>query len=141
MELWFVKMLKLCMVTSFIPGLLMVDCVCVLEEWSWTISDCWNYICVHIKFICFHLTLLCLTRLFPNFWFQIQLDIGNLDESIILQSSISRVEFPGYRAVFTVWLVAADKWRWRLQSVTNIPVDNTWNNNDFIFMITIVIFY
>ncbi|KAL2974810.1 hypothetical protein AAZX31_14G123900 [Glycine max] len=37
----------------------------------------------------------------PAVFEQIQLDIGNLDESIILQSSISRVEFPGYRAVFT----------------------------------------
>ncbi|XP_057740994.1 uncharacterized protein LOC130958110 [Arachis stenosperma] len=32
---------------------------------------------------------------------QIQLDIGNADESIMLRSSSSRVDFPGYRAVFT----------------------------------------
>ncbi|KAH1203374.1 DNA topoisomerase 1 [Glycine max] len=31
----------------------------------------------------------------------IQLNIGNPDKSIILRSSSSRVEFPGYRAVFT----------------------------------------
>ncbi|MED6208622.1 hypothetical protein PIB30_047010 [Stylosanthes scabra] len=32
---------------------------------------------------------------------QIQLDIGNADESIVLRSSSSRIDFPGYRAVFT----------------------------------------
>ncbi|KAL2318256.1 hypothetical protein Fmac_032132 [Flemingia macrophylla] len=32
---------------------------------------------------------------------QIQLDIGNAEESIILRSASSRVKFPGYRAVFT----------------------------------------
>ncbi|KAL5184701.1 DNA topoisomerase 1 [Glycine soja] len=37
------------------------------------------------------------------FWhgLTIQLNIGNPDKSIILRSSSSRVEFPGYRAVFT----------------------------------------
>ncbi|XP_006601080.1 uncharacterized protein LOC114393389 isoform X5 [Glycine soja] len=37
----------------------------------------------------------------PAVFEQIQLNIGNPDKSIILRSSSSRVEFPGYRAVFT----------------------------------------
>ncbi|TKY58245.1 DNA topoisomerase 1 [Spatholobus suberectus] len=37
----------------------------------------------------------------PAVFEQIQLDIGNADESIILRSASSRVEFPGYRAVYT----------------------------------------
>ncbi|KAK7320754.1 hypothetical protein VNO77_30521 [Canavalia gladiata] len=37
----------------------------------------------------------------PAVFEQIQLDIGNAEESIILRSASSRVEFPGYRAVFT----------------------------------------
>ncbi|XP_027333216.1 uncharacterized protein LOC113848052 isoform X2 [Abrus precatorius] len=36
----------------------------------------------------------------PAIFEQIQLDIGNADHSIILRSTSSRVEFPGYRAVF-----------------------------------------
>lgn len=32
---------------------------------------------------------------------KIQLDVGNADQSIVLRSASSRVEFPGYRAVFT----------------------------------------
>lgn len=32
---------------------------------------------------------------------QIQVDIGNADRSIMLRSGSSRVEFPGYQAVFT----------------------------------------
>lgn len=44
-----------------------------------------------------------------SFRFQIQVEFGNVDRSIMLRSSSSRVEFPGYQEVFTVWLVLADK--------------------------------
>ncbi|RHN76797.1 putative DNA topoisomerase, type IA [Medicago truncatula] len=40
---------------------------------------------------------------------KIQVEFGNVDRSIMLRSSSSRVEFPGYQEVFTVWLVLADK--------------------------------
>ncbi|KAK7293688.1 hypothetical protein RJT34_16561 [Clitoria ternatea] len=45
----------------------------------------------------------------PTIFEQIQLDIGNADDSIILRSASSRVEFPGYRAVFMETEAVQDK--------------------------------
>lgn len=69
----------------------------------------------------------------------------------MLRSASSRVEFPGYRAVFTVWLVPANKKYCEVILFSLLMVYNysytsrlCLKDNDFclfIFIMSIVIFY